>query len=277
LEISYNGADYITADNEDYSKIVLPYGATIRIKDPAKPKYSYLVVTKYAVWSDEVTPTDGIYTITITKYQRFAVYTRYSNYTVKFDSNTGEGTMSDMSFVYETAQNLSANTFTKTGYLFSGWNTEADGTGTSYADKASVKNLNAIDDGVTTLYAQWTPITYTIRYEKSTPAIIGTMEDTTCTYDTDTTLTSNSFTYKGFKFIGWDTDSSGTTVVYKDGDTVTNLTTTDGDIITLYPVFEAIPVTGVEIMDFAPLLAAVGCAVLLVGAVVLPRRKSKHN
>jgi uncharacterized repeat protein (TIGR02543 family) len=45
---------------------------------------------------------------------------------------------------------LTANTFTRTGYSFSGWNTLANGTGTPYADGASYPfTANA------TLYAQW--------------------------------------------------------------------------------------------------------------------------
>ncbi len=45
---------------------------------------------------------------------------------------------------------LNTNTFTRSGYTFNGWNTKANGSGTSYSDGASV-NLSAD----TTLYAQW--------------------------------------------------------------------------------------------------------------------------
>ena len=77
------------------------------------------------------------------------------HYKVKFDANGGTGTMSDMDFVYGTAQNLTANTFARSEYEFIGWNTKADGTGTSYADKESVNNLSTIDGDEITLYAQW--------------------------------------------------------------------------------------------------------------------------
>lgn len=76
-------------------------------------------------------------------------------YTVKFDSNGGTGSMDDMSFVYGTAQNLTANTFTRSEYEFVGWNTKADGTGTSYSDEQSVNNLSNVYDDKITLYAQW--------------------------------------------------------------------------------------------------------------------------
>ena len=68
---------------------------------------------------------------------------------VTFDSNGGTGKMAAQALPKGTA--LSPNTFTRTGYAFREWNTKPDGTGTKYADKASV-TLNER----TTLYAQWT-------------------------------------------------------------------------------------------------------------------------
>ncbi|MGI6735813.1 MAG: InlB B-repeat-containing protein [Anaerovoracaceae bacterium] len=81
-----------------------------------------------------------------------------NSYTVKFDGNGGSGTMSDKSMKYDESQELTANGFTRAGYTFSGWNTEKDGSGDKYADKASVKNLTAENKGTVTLYAQWTAI-----------------------------------------------------------------------------------------------------------------------
>lgn len=87
-----------------------------------------------------------------------------SKYTVKFDANGGSGTMDNLTMNYDESQNLTANGFSKTGYTFSGWNTKKDGSGTKYDDKASVKNLTAENNGTVTLYAQWKPIKYTIKY-----------------------------------------------------------------------------------------------------------------
>lgn len=73
-----------------------------------------------------------------------------AEYTVTFDSNTGTGTMPAQIVSYNVATPLNANTFTKTDYVFTGWNTSANGTGTAYAPGASITNLGDI-----TLYAQW--------------------------------------------------------------------------------------------------------------------------
>lgn len=83
-------------------------------------------------------------------------YKTAHTYKVSYNSNGGTGTtMSSSSHTYDTVKNLTANTYTKTGYTFHGWNTKADGSGTSYADKASVKNLTATNGATVTLYAQW--------------------------------------------------------------------------------------------------------------------------
>lgn len=34
---------------------------------------------------------------------------------------------------------LTENNYSRTGYLFAGWNTEPDGSGTAYADKAAIE------------------------------------------------------------------------------------------------------------------------------------------
>ena len=67
--------------------------------------------------------------------------------------------------LYDETKPLTANAYKKTGYTFAGWNTKADGSGQSYKDKAYVTNLAT--SGVTTLYAQWKPLTdtrYTVYY-----------------------------------------------------------------------------------------------------------------
>ncbi len=79
------------------------------------------------------------------------------HYTVHFDANSGTGTaMADQSFIYGIAQNLTANTYTRNGFTFRGWNTAANGAGTAYANQESVSKMADVTSGSTvTLYAQW--------------------------------------------------------------------------------------------------------------------------
>lgn len=84
----------------------------------------------------------------------YAVWTA-NTYTVEFDANAelATGSTASMSMTYDVQSNLTTNGFERTGYTFAGWNTASDGSGTSYANRAVVKNLAA--SGTATLYAQW--------------------------------------------------------------------------------------------------------------------------
>lgn len=94
-----------------------------------------------------------------------------TKYTVTFNGNGGSGTMADQSFEYGEEKALTANVFIRTGHDFTGWNTEADGSGTSYTDEKIVKNLTDTDGGTVTLYAQWKPSTYAVNLNTNGGAI----------------------------------------------------------------------------------------------------------
>ena len=74
-----------------------------------------------------------------------------TTYTITYAANGGTGTMAKQTGNKDATVTLTANTFKRTGYTFSGWNTKQDGTGTKYSDKAQVKLSSNM-----TLYAQWT-------------------------------------------------------------------------------------------------------------------------
>lgn len=80
-----------------------------------------------------------------------------NKYNITFNGNRNSGgKMTAMSGCRFTATyTLKSNTFKRTGYKFAGWNTKADGTGKSYANGASVKNLTSKANGTVILYAQW--------------------------------------------------------------------------------------------------------------------------
>ena len=77
------------------------------------------------------------------------------HYTVAFNANGGTGTMDNQDFIYDTAQALRTNSFTRYDYHFVAWNTEADGSGDSYDDEEEVLNLSETGTGTIILYAQW--------------------------------------------------------------------------------------------------------------------------
>ena len=71
---------------------------------------------------------------------------------ITFDANGGSGSMSQQTI--ENSGTLNACSITRNGYVFAGWNTNADGSGTYYGDQASI-NATSSDKGPVKLYAQW--------------------------------------------------------------------------------------------------------------------------
>ena len=94
---------------------------------------------------------------------------------VSFDPNGGVGAMAPQGMVKDVATALNANTFSHPDKPFNYWNTKADGTGTSYADEASVTLT-----GDVTLYAQWkepatvsaAPTANTLTYDGAAHALV---------------------------------------------------------------------------------------------------------
>jgi len=83
-------------------------------------------------------------------------------WTVTFKPNDGTGTMKPQDVLQGADWPLNANAFIRAGYRFNGWDTKADGSGTSYADEAEVK---LTED--TTLYAQWKQIAVEAAFKDS--------------------------------------------------------------------------------------------------------------
>ena len=93
--------------------------------------------------------------------------------TVTFDANEGSGSMSSLSG--ESSASLTPNSFTRTGFAFSGWNTMSDGSGTAYADSADYGfSANA------TLYAQWIEFCDPVETSDGSATVLSFTEVGTC-------------------------------------------------------------------------------------------------
>jgi len=133
-----------------------------------------------------------------------------------FDANGGTGTMAAIKDIeVGTNVTLPANTFAKEDAAFDGWNTKADGTGTTYADEATVAISAA---GELKLYAQWralAKITFDVNGGTGTMAAIENIE-----VGTSVVLPANTFTRLNAEFDGWNTKADGTGTAYADEATV---------------------------------------------------------
>lgn len=93
--------------------------------------------------------------ISITKNTTLYAIWNPITYQIKYDSNGGTGNMNNSNLTYDKPFTLSDNLFTKANKKFKEWNTDPNGTGTSYANKASVTNLTNENNQIITLYAIW--------------------------------------------------------------------------------------------------------------------------
>jgi uncharacterized repeat protein (TIGR02543 family) len=126
---------------------------------------------------------------------------------VTFSANGGTGSMTTQSGT--SAATLTANTFVKTGFTFNGWNTAANGSGTSYGDAASYAFSAS-----TTLYAQWLaqPVSQTVTFDANGGT--GSMIPQSGT--SAAALTANAFALTGSSFAGWNTAANGSGTAYAD-------------------------------------------------------------
>ena len=155
VKIYYDRKTATLSFNTDGGNAITPitgrFGAAVtKPANPAKTGYTF------ASWTPLI-PTvmpaeDAAYTANWTA----------NTYKIVFNANGGDGTMADQSFTYDTAQNLKANTFTKTGYNFDGWTTENGGT--NYSAEQSLINLTAENNAVITLYAKWKIAKYQVNF-----------------------------------------------------------------------------------------------------------------
>ncbi len=214
LTTNYGFYDKLVIKNGD-KDVVIDYGQKLEdvdeIADPIKPGYTF------DGWEDEngnpVDPTKPI-AEDITIKPKFVANT----YTVKFDANGGDGAMAEMQFTYDEAQALTANAFNFIGREYTGWDTKANGSGVHYDNEAEVKNLTAENNGIVTLYAQWSINPFHIDYDGN-GATSGEMTTTNCEYDQACQLRDNAFEKYGYDFAGWKYNDT----IYADKADVTNI------------------------------------------------------
>ena len=178
----------------------------------------------------------------------YAVW-KANTYTVTYDSNkpssasgTIEGDMQSSLHTYDTGSLLKEKEYLLDGWTFQGWSTKKEGQA-EYPDKAEVRTLSKEEGSSVTLFAVWKANTYTVTYDSNKPSsasgtIEGTMQNTTHTYDSGSTLRENGYRLDGWTFQGWSTEKNGQ-VEYADGEEIFTLSKEEGASVTLYAVWKA--------------------------------------
>jgi uncharacterized repeat protein (TIGR02543 family) len=127
--------------------------AAIKLDSPTKKGYTF------AGWyTSKSFDTSKVKTISTGSAGDLTLYAKWTpiTYKITFKGNGAtSGSMSQKSCKYGKTYNLTANKFKRKGYTFAGWNTKKNGTGKTYKNKASIKNLTSTSGKTITLYAQW--------------------------------------------------------------------------------------------------------------------------
>ena len=163
------------------------------------------------------------------------------------DTNNGE----DKSITYNNFDSKSlptSDSITRAGYTFKGWNTQADGNGTSY----TTLDANAINNNVTELYAIWEANTYKFKYSNNKVngsdgnEYTGGTEGSEFngTYGKKITMPkAEDYALEGFTLLGFSDDASDTTGKFKPATEYTVNTTNFTNVLAggttcIYPIYK---------------------------------------
>ena len=182
--------------------------------------------------------------ITLTYSRNLPTYDYSVIYDANFDANATASDSENVTGVKDTAKNITVdgNPFSRDNYYFAGWNTERDGSGTTYAAGNTVA-LTA-QNNTEILYAQWQEypkydyvVTYNANFGSSD--VKADSENATQVYDTAKTITvdSNPFPRANYTFLGWAIEADGE-VVYQAGE---QISFTEGGSEELFAVWQEYP------------------------------------
>lgn len=193
---------------------------TITSTTPTKDGYEF-----QNEWTTNPDGTGDSYTsgTTYTFTDDCTLYAKWNSnaYTIKYDGNGNDSTntaMSDTSYIYNnelTGVDLSANTYTKSGYSFKGWSLTPSSTTATYTDSSTIPNAdilaNSNNNKEITLYAVWEKETYNITYV-SDPVGLTLPSTNPSTYKASNgTITLTNPEIPGYTFTGWTDNNTITT------------------------------------------------------------------
>jgi len=131
-------------------------------------------------------------------------------YTISYSINGGSGSTPSLQMVNARGSVTlrSGSGITRSGFIFGGWNTNSDGTGTNYNAGASFTPSSNI-----TLFAKWDPV-YTVTYNINGGSGTTPSSQTVNAGNSVSLASGSGLTRSGFTFGGWNTNSSGTGTNY---------------------------------------------------------------
>jgi len=136
-----------------------------------------------------------------------AIHYNAQTVTINYDANGGEGMMDFQMAAKNETCTLLPNTFTNGNLIFAGWNTEPDGSGVTFGNRAEVTPEDDM-----TLYAQWAKkitVSYykndetSLRFAASAPCNIAFNLRTLADIEEIAQRRGRTFLRPGYEFVGW--------------------------------------------------------------------------
>lgn len=216
-KVTFNGNGGTVSGTADSASVDVPKGQKYTPTQTATRK-GYVFVG----WATDPDATEA--NTDITPNEDITLYAIWRKAVVTFDPNGGSVSPTDAELNDE--QKLdSLPTPTRDGYIFDGWYRNQDGSGEKI-DK------DTVFEGDATVYAAWTPITYTVTFNGNG----GTLRDSGAAVTEPVSVSYGAnvdgptFERENYTFNGWARNADGTDPVTD----LNNLTTTDGASVTLY-------------------------------------------
>ena len=148
----YNLGTSAPDDNTIYSAVPTNDSTPIQTKDTSATAQADDHYTLSLGANVDTSIPSGRYSATLV----VAVVAEPATMTLAFNGNGADGgEMEALRLGLGEERALPANTFTRKGYIFNGWNTDASGGGVSYADGDTYVAPGGSSGQVVTLYAQW--------------------------------------------------------------------------------------------------------------------------
>ena len=184
---------------------VLTFSDGQKVTATATAKTGY--TTTFSSWSSTSGTVKGAASIS-------ASFSRTANqYSIIYNCNGGTPTTAYSSVhTYDLSANLKANQCSRSGFSYQGWNTAANGSGTSYTDQQVVSNLKSANNDSINLYAKWKDVSNPscklkatasgVTFESKTDNVgvtsFGLIKSTTATYNGTSTLALSNGTFYGY-------------------------------------------------------------------------------
>ena len=209
---------YVSWDSTIPTKSGFSFRGWARTSNATSPEYTGTsgnfpsgAITLYAVWGAE-------------------------SYTVSLTADPSDGGTVSGAGSYSYGSNVTIKAIPADNYLFIKW---SDGS------QQAVRTISITRDY--SLTATFRRKTYTVRFYANDGTT--TKKEQTMEVGVSSPLISNTWERDQYTFMGWATSSDGV-AEYDDGETVTNLSTEDGAVVSLYAVWQHIEPSNPGVMQF---------------------------